>query len=536
MKVFTIPNWKFGLDTRKEDLTGQSGTLQVLQDCFVNSGGEIEKRKGFFLVESSNIIDSANLSNGFGLESTLAGLMTFGHAAPFGATPLNSEPVLVRAFSTLIYQQLRHPSLVNDATETFVAARHKLAEIPFSVSHDGKAFVAATFGDGRTFLYYDGTLVQQSANGIVMTGRTDLADLANDLLRQVEAINWTGSANVAGDAVAVTGVTRADQTATVTTATPHGFTTADVVEIVGAIQNEYNGLFSITVTDSTHFTYTVVGAPQSPATTIESFLAIKASVTQNGSVTIKAPSGNFISLLPEETSTAGYIGVKQIGVNSQATNGTQAKAAFQVDNCDGTFTLVAPDNGTAATPTIDLCGGAVASVGADSAANRILQAQKIVQAVNDLTYAHGYSALANDNAVFIFAPIEYGNFTFNLTVTPTTGSVSSTVLSPTALTVTLNPTNGNFFVVSNQPAVVIGAINSTVAGGTGPYTYQWAEFNVGSGAGITITNPTQASTSFSKSLTPASPTASGLFKLTVTDSLGATKVATLNVTLVLIPV
>jgi hypothetical protein len=48
--------------------------------------------------------------------------------------------------------------------------------------------------------------------------------------------------------------------------TGHGMTTGDIVEIVGANQQEYNGAYSITVTGANEYTYTLTGTPATPAT------------------------------------------------------------------------------------------------------------------------------------------------------------------------------------------------------------------------------------------------------------------------------
>ena len=61
-------------------------------------------------------------------------------------------------------------------------------------------------------------------------------------------------------------LTRVGQTATVVTPTPHGFQTFDRVIVAGAVQPEYNGTFQIIVTGVLTFTYTVTGAPATPAT------------------------------------------------------------------------------------------------------------------------------------------------------------------------------------------------------------------------------------------------------------------------------
>jgi hypothetical protein len=68
-----------------------------------------------------------------------------------------------------------------------------------------------------------------------------------------------------GTDVSVTSITRASTTASVT-ATAHGFTTGDQINIRGADQSDYNGDFLVTVTGADTFTYTVSGSPATPAT------------------------------------------------------------------------------------------------------------------------------------------------------------------------------------------------------------------------------------------------------------------------------
>lgn len=66
--------------------------------------------------------------------------------------------------------------------------------------------------------------------------------------------------------IAVSGITRSGSTATVTCSSAHGLATGNWVRVSGANQTEYNGDFSITVTTSTAFTYSVTGSPATPAT------------------------------------------------------------------------------------------------------------------------------------------------------------------------------------------------------------------------------------------------------------------------------
>lgn len=60
-------------------------------------------------------------------------------------------------------------------------------------------------------------------------------------------------------------ITRSVTTATVTH-TAHGLSSGDKVTIRGAAEQEYNGVFSITVTGANSYTYTVSGSPATPAT------------------------------------------------------------------------------------------------------------------------------------------------------------------------------------------------------------------------------------------------------------------------------
>lgn len=65
---------------------------------------------------------------------------------------------------------------------------------------------------------------------------------------------------------AVASLTRSGSTATLTTITPHGFVTGQKVVVSGAVQTDYNGAFTVTVTGPTEFTYPVSNTPVTPAT------------------------------------------------------------------------------------------------------------------------------------------------------------------------------------------------------------------------------------------------------------------------------
>jgi hypothetical protein len=69
-----------------------------------------------------------------------------------------------------------------------------------------------------------------------------------------------------GEDISVTSITRAGTTATVVTATAHGATNGQLVNILGADQSEYNGDHAITVVHSKSFTFLVASSAITPAT------------------------------------------------------------------------------------------------------------------------------------------------------------------------------------------------------------------------------------------------------------------------------
>lgn len=289
MSEFLVKSFKYGLDTRREQLTSQPGTLVQCQDCHINPGGEIEKRKQFGLDQTLAILDSNADAGTFGLEATSVGLVVFGSAIvnPAGyvttaalslvhvnggvgingkvnitaingivtAVAINTagtgyavndyetvttsqgvgalfristiggggsitgivlvrgyslnQPVLVSAMPAgYTYQQLVHPTVTDSPTlfgaysdPTFGGTRygmltadvvvydrtlHRITAIPFSHNYNGNSFVAATFADGRTFLYYNGTVIRNSSDGVVPTGFTTNAGIIKYLAYRLE--------------------------------------------------------------------------------------------------------------------------------------------------------------------------------------------------------------------------------------------------------------------------------------------------------------------------------------------------------------
>lgn len=75
MEAIVLKNFKYGLDTRRDLLTSQPGTLVTLQDAHINQGAEIEGRKAFVKVGS---IPIGATQPTFDLLATASSLVTFG--------------------------------------------------------------------------------------------------------------------------------------------------------------------------------------------------------------------------------------------------------------------------------------------------------------------------------------------------------------------------------------------------------------------------------------------------------------------------
>ena len=80
------------------------------------------------------------------------------------------------------------------------------------------------------------------------------------------AYSSTAVGTVQNVSISVSSLTLVGTTVTATTIDDHSFATGLVIDILGAVESEYNGSFPVTVTARNQFTYTIVGSPSTPAT------------------------------------------------------------------------------------------------------------------------------------------------------------------------------------------------------------------------------------------------------------------------------
>lgn len=101
----------------------------------------------------------------------------------------------------------------------------------------------------------------------------------------------------------ISGISNVTTVATLTTTTPHGLSTGQSVTVSGASPSQYNGTFTITVTNTTEFTYTMASNPGASASPVGSYTfgawsSIGSGATGGGT--------NQVFVLNDQLVTASY--------------------------------------------------------------------------------------------------------------------------------------------------------------------------------------------------------------------------------------
>ena len=134
-KVFSIDDFKLGLDTRKTPLTAPGGSLRVLENAVVNQGGEIQKRYAF--------VNVTTLPPDY--------LILFGQGTSLHAFGVNT--------STTIPQGTCPVPIV---AHNLAAAPEQITELIDVEAYADKFFVCGKGVSGTTYCWYDGVLVKEA--------------------------------------------------------------------------------------------------------------------------------------------------------------------------------------------------------------------------------------------------------------------------------------------------------------------------------------------------------------------------------------
>ena len=135
-----------------------------------------------------------------------------------------------------------------------------------------QAAITAANATTNKRLYFPAGTYKITAQLIIHSGATWHGDGLDRTIIQVDSsagnivpFRTNTTSNIA-TAQSVTSITSSTTTATVTTSVAHGYTTGDLINILGATETEYLGSYAITVTGASTFTYQFAGSATSPAT------------------------------------------------------------------------------------------------------------------------------------------------------------------------------------------------------------------------------------------------------------------------------
>lgn len=174
-----------------------------------------------------------------------------------------------------------------------------------------------------------------------------------------------------GYTASITSITRSGSVATVTTATNHNLFTGNSTTIAGANETDYNGTFTITRVSDTVFTYTVPGAPATPATGTITWKKLGAGWTKPFTGTNKA------AYLQGVGSNGMYLRVQD--------DGPHVTATFREAHITGYETMTGVDTGSNPFPTAAQGVDGIAAVVARKSANISLTARAWIIAADSRT-------------------------------------------------------------------------------------------------------------------------------------------------------
>jgi len=147
-KVFSITDFRKGLDTRRSPLAAPTGTLRILENAVINQGGEIEKRLAF--------VNSTTLPAPYGI--------IYGHADTLHAFAVGSAPAIPPG--TLAVPIVGHALVDPGDGGTITLMDVEAYNDKFQVV----GFTSTP--PGRWYVWYDGVLVIQSGTPDAPAGGT----------------------------------------------------------------------------------------------------------------------------------------------------------------------------------------------------------------------------------------------------------------------------------------------------------------------------------------------------------------------------
>lgn len=501
MSYLSIANFKYGLDTRRDFLTSQPGTLKELINAHINQGGEIEKRKAF-------VRQAISLS--FGMQPTASGITVFGSAVTPGAYPYTFGTTIIS------YQRLQHP----DGATTMTA-------ILGSTAFAGNTWAIAQFFDGNVYGYYNGVLVVDFTAGVVLaTQAGNNTTLATALTVLINATG-TYTATSAGAVVSIFGPNGDAYSVTITK-------TSAIGTLVDQNQNAgIPGVSAIAAVGSFTVTNGSAAAGTNKITSVKvnnvEILNVAVDwITSNEQTAANlAAQINSFTSAPDYTAASNGSLVNIFAVTAgTGTNGFVVKVTAAgnicVGNCSFSITLASgktsiTTNTSVLANAIDLTNGGVAwNTSLSQTCADIATSIRTNGTAGSMT---GYTAFSVGNSIYVSQLVTTSTDpTINVLVNVGTNGGVTGGASP-ALFVTLSPSNV-YVTRGSVSQSLTDTCTAFTTGGVAPYTYVWSKVDPNDGQVVYPTNPNNYATTFFAAFTQKSK-----FIVTVTDAAGSVAVS-----------
>ena len=262
---------------------------------------------------------------------------------------------------------------------------------------------------------------------------------------------WTQSSllTTPTGAVAISTITRVNTVATLTTVSAHGLATGNQVSISGCTPSEYNGVYTITVVNSTSFTYTMAAVPSGSASVVGSYekgittpVNTLMNYTETGAYKLFAVAGDKIyesSVNPAVRVFSGITSDKLQSVNITNAAGHFLVACNGVDPVmiyDGTQWFYVATTTTASTISsiARTSPSATATVTTATAHNLVTGNRVTITGASEATF----------NGTFVITVTGGSTFTYTSTGTSTANSVTGAYT-----TIGITGVNSNTFINVN---------------------------------------------------------------------------------------